>query len=181
MITESDVIKEVAGRLGNAGIQYMFTGSIATNFYAVPRMTRDIDIVVNLKADDALRIYSIFEKDFYIDKDMVLSAINEEGMFNVIHYESVFKIDFIIRKDNQYRLEEFERRRKVMFENVELYIAAPEDLILSKLYWAKESMSEMQINDVRNLLESVKDFNEAYLKKWAGYLGVGEIYQKVKQ
>lgn len=180
MIFESDIIKEIAKRLDHARIPYMFTGSIATNFYTVPRMTRDIDIVIELKGDDADKLYSLFEKDFYADKDMILEAIRKDGMLNIIHYQSVFKIDFIVRKNNPYRIEEFKRRKKITFEDAELYITSPEDLILSKLYWAKESMSELQLNDVKNLLKSVKGLDEDYLKQWAKYLGVGEIYRKVK-
>lgn len=181
MASESDIIKEVARLLDNAGVSYMFTGSIATNFYTVPRMTRDIDIVVELKETDVERIYNIFEKDFFIDKNMVLAAIRKDGMFNIIHYQSVFKIDFIIRKNNPYRIEEFKRRKKIFFEDMELYITAPEDLILSKLHWAKESMSELQLNDVKNLLKSVKGLDEQYIKQWANYLGIEEIYKKVKE
>jgi hypothetical protein len=112
---------------------------------------------------------------------MILEAIRKEGMFNIIHYQSVFKIDFIIRKNNPYRIEEFRKRKKIIFEDAELYITAPEDLILSKLYWAKESMSELQLNDVKNLLKSVKELDESYIEKWASYLGIKDIYKKVKQ
>jgi len=181
MISESDIIKEIAKRLDGAGILYMFTGSIATNFYAMPRMTRDIDIVIELKEADADKLYGLFNKDFYIDKDMILTAIKRERMFNIIHYHSVFKIDFIVRKDNPYRIEEFRRRKKIIFEDTELYIAAPEDLILSKLYWAKETMSELQLNDVRNLFKSVKDIDMNYIKQWVNYLGIDEIYRKARE
>ncbi len=58
-------------------------------------MTRDIDVVIELKETDVTKIYSAFEKDFYIDKDMILAAIKQDGMFNIIHYQSVFKVDFI--------------------------------------------------------------------------------------
>lgn len=179
MTSESDIIKGIAKRLEDAGISYMFTGSIAANFYTVPRMTRDI--VIELKEKDADKIYNLFDKDFYADKEIISEAIKKEGMFNIIHYQSVFKIDFIVRKNNPYRIEEFKRRKKITFEGAELYITSPEDLILSKLYWAKESMSELQLNDVKNLLKSVKGLDEGYLKQWANYLGVGEIYRNIKR
>ena len=181
MTSESDIIKEIVRRLDNAEIKYMFTGSVAANFYTVPRMTRDIDIVIELKQKNVDKIYNLFEKDFYVDEGMILEAIRKEGMFNIIHYQSVFKIDFIVRKNNPYRIEEFRRRKKITFEDAELYITAPEDLVLSKLYWAKESMSELQLNDVRNLLKSVKALDESYIEKWASCLGIKDIYKKVKQ
>lgn len=180
MISEADIIKDVARRLDSAEIRYMFTGSIAANFYTVPRMTRDIDIVIELVETDIDRVIRLFEKDYLIDKSIVTTAIKEKQMFNIIHYQSVVKIDFIVRKENPYRLEEFSRRKMITFEDTKLYITAPEDLILSKLYWAKENMSELQLSDVRNLLKSVDALDKDYLKKWANYLGVDDIYEKMK-
>lgn len=181
MISEADIIKEVAGMLESNGIAYMFTGSIAANFYTVPRMTRDIDIVIELKDTDVERVYKLFEKDFFIDRNSISNAIREKGMFNIVHYKSVFKIDFIVRKNDLYRIEEFKRKKQIIFEDAKLYLTAPEDLILSKLYWAKDSMSELQLNDVKNLLGSVKEINEDYLKRWADYLGISELYSKVRK
>jgi hypothetical protein len=157
MVSEIAIIKEVAKRLTDNGIAYMFTGPVAANFYAVPRMTQDVDIFVELDESGAERVYSVFQEDFYIDKNMLLEAIRRNGPFNVIHYESVFKIDFIIRKGDPYRLEEFGRRRKILFEGMTLYVVAPEDLVLSKLYWAKDTMSELQLNDVKNLFGAVTE------------------------
>jgi hypothetical protein len=178
---ELSIIRTVVTRLSKIGIPYMFTGSIATNFYATPRMTRDIDVIIELKEIDVDRLCNLFEKDFYVDRDMILSAVKKDSMFNIIHYESVFKVDFIIRKDNKYRLEEFKRRKRIMFEDMEIYVTAPEDLILSKLYWAKDSLSELQLGDVKNLLKGVKNLDEEYLKQWARYLNVEELYRKVNE
>lgn len=178
---ELNIIRTIVTRLSKAKIPYMFTGSIAANFYATPRMTRDVDVVIELKENDVDHICSLFEEDFYADRDMILSAIKRNGMFNMIHYESVFKVDFIIRKDDKYRREEFKRRKSIIFEGIKIYVAAPEDLILSKLYWAKNSLSELQLGDVKNLLKGVKNIDYVYLKQWAEYLGIAELYRKVKE
>ena len=159
----------------------MITGSIATNFYAVPRMTRDIDIVIEVKKEDTNRLSALFEKDFYIDRESVIEAVDQKGMFNMIHNESVFKIDFIVRKDSSYRKLEFERRRQVEVEGVGLWIVSPEDLILSKLVWAQDSRSEMQLGDVRNLLSMVKDIDISYLERWVRSLGIEKVYRKAKE
>src|SRR5918996_215155 len=84
-------------------------------------------------------------------------------MFNLIQNEYVVKIDFIVRKDSPYRLREFARRKRVVVDDRNLYLVAPEDLILSKLEWARDSRSEMQLSDVRNLLKSVRPLNRRYL------------------
>ena len=178
VISEADIIKDVARRLYGAEIRYMLTGSIAANFYTVPRMTRDIDIVIELEETAVDTVIRLFEKDYLIEKSLVAAAIRTKQMFNIIHFQSVIKIDFIVRKENPYRREEFSRRKQITFEDAKLYITAPEDLILSKLYWVKETMSELQLGDVRNLLKSVHGLDKDYLKKWANYLGVEDIYEK---
>lgn len=178
MIGELEVLKTVAEALDKAGISYMLTGSLATNYYSVPRMTRDIDIVIELRPNDVEKLHDLFKDAFYIDKNMIKDAISHEGMFNIIHNESVIKIDFIIRKDSEYRELEFERKKKVKIEETEMWITSAEDMILSKLSWAKDSHSEMQMKDVRNMINYVKDLDMEYIKVWLGKLGLQQIYNE---
>jgi hypothetical protein len=102
-------------------------------------------------------------------------------MFNLIHEEYIVKIDFVVRKDTPYRRREFSRRKQVTVDNQDLVVVSPEDLILSKLEWAKDSRSEVQLNDVRNLLKYVKGLNRSYLTRWAKVLGVESLYREVSK
>ena len=181
MSEELEVLEEVTRRLDRAMIAYMVTGSIAANFYTVPRMTRDIDIVVELSERDISRFISLFEKDYYLEPDTIREAVKTKGMFNLIHNEHVIKIDFVVRKNTPYRRREFFRRKKVSVDDQDLYLVTAEDLILSKLVWAKESRSELQLTDVRNLLRSVKGLNRRYLGRWAKQLGVASLYREVRR
>lgn len=180
MNQESAVLKEVCRQLERAAIPYMITGSMAANFYAVPRMTRDIDIVIEIQRKDVEKIVGLFKDNFYIDQESVSEAIDHQGMFNILHNASVIKIDFIIRKESDYRKLEFGRRRWAEFEGQRICLVSPEDLIISKLFWAKDSLSETQLGDVRNLLGMVKEVDLEYLKKWIQALGLQHIYDKVK-
>jgi hypothetical protein len=180
MSVELEVLKLVCHRLDQAGISYMLTGSFAANFYAIPRMTRDIDIVVELPKLDIDKFFEAFESDFYIDKETIDEAIRHQGMFNIIHNESVFKIDFIIRKDTSYRHAEFIRKQQIKLNNNLIWIVAPEDLIISKLWWAKDSMSDMQLNDVKNLLLTIKNLDKNYIDQWVQNLDLNSVYEKVK-
>ena len=165
MSEELEVLKEVARQLERAGIPYMITGSIAGNCYTVPRMTRDIDIVVELSERDIGRFVRLFENDYYLEPQTVREAVKSKRMFNLIHDEYVIKIDFVVRKDTPYRRREFSRRKRIAVDNQYLFVVAPEDLILSKLEWAKGSRSEVQLNDVRSLLRHVKGLNRRYLAR----------------
>jgi len=176
-----DLLKRVAQKLEKAGISYMMTGSMALAIYAVPRMTRDIDIIIEASSEDALRIVDLFKDDFYIDPDSVQNAIRHKGMFNIIHNESVIKVDFIVRKDGDFRIEEFSRKKNMNIEGVRVSFVTAEDLILSKLVWAKRTDSELQLRDVRQILNSVKDIDTTYLDKWAKELGVLDILSKANE
>lgn len=176
---ELEVLAIVTARLESAQMPYMVTGSMAANYYAVPRMTRDIDIVVELSPGDIDRLCDLFQGDFYVDRDTVRAAIGEQGVFNAIHVERVVKVDFIVRKDTEYRRAEFARRRRVSADGVEFFLAAPEDLIISKLEWGRDSHSEVQRADVRNLLASVADLDRDYIVRWVDRLGLGALYREV--
>lgn len=181
MNEELELIKEVATRLEQAGIGYMMTGSMAMAVYATPRMTRDIDIVIQVTHEDIEKIMRLFQNDFYIDETSVRQAVDNRGMFNIIHNESVIKIDFIIRKDEEYRTQEFSRRRQIEIEGASVWVVAPEDLILSKLVWARQSDSELQLGDVRLMLTEIIDIDDDYLEEWSEKLGVAELLGKARE
>src|SRR5260370_6778072 len=147
MQNELDIVRDVSQRLDGAGIAYMLTGSMAMNYYAQPRMTRDIDIVVALSLKDADTIIRVFTPDYYVSREAVSDSIARESLFNLIHQESIIKVDCIVRKGTPYRRAEFERRQRIAIENFNTWIASKEDLIVSKLYWARDSRSEQQLRD----------------------------------
>ena len=175
-LNELDVLREVCARLESVGIDYMLTGSLAMNYYAQPRMTRDIDLVVALAESDKLPLSRLFQAEYYIDPESVAEAVDSGSMFNLLHLESVVKVDMIVRKDSPYRIQEFERRQRVNIGDFQLWIVSKEDLILSKLVWASLSNSELQLNDVRNLLLTGVD--EDYLQRWVGELSVTSLLEK---
>lgn len=174
-----EILKKVCFKLEAAKIPYMLTGSFAANFYALPRMTRDIDIVIEILNTDLEKFLQVFKDEFYVDGEDILDAIEHQGMFNIIHNSTVFKVDFIIRKDTTYRTIEFQRRYRVQLGENEIWIVSPEDLIISKLFWAQDSLSQMQINDVKNLIKSLKNLDKVYMHKWIETLNLKSIYEKV--
>lgn len=181
MSEELEVLRTVAARLDQAGIAYMLTGSMALNYYAVPRMTRDIDLVVELEPGDAERLVRLFQSDFYVDLEAVRHGIVERGIFNLIHDAFVVKVDCVVRKETEYRREEFARRTRVGIEGQTVSIVTPEDLVISKLDWARHTRSEIQLGDVRSLLASVQGLDEAYLRRWTDRLGLAALYEEVRR
>ena len=176
MQNELDIVRDVSQRLEGAGIGYMLTGSMAMNYYAQPRMTRDIDMVVALMARDTDAIVRLFTPDYYVSREAVSSSIAHESMFNLIHQESIIKVECIVRKNSPYRRAEFERRQRIVIEDFSTWIASKEDLIISKLWWAKDSHSEQQLRDVKNLTATGCDRD--YILRWTNELGLLNLWQE---
>ena len=172
MATELDVLRIVSDRLSEYGVDFMLTGSFAMAFYETPRMTRDLDVVVALTEHNLDGLGAAFQADFYIDIIAAREAVVSERMFNLMHLESGIKVDFIVRKSTEFRQVEFARRRHVILDGIRTWIVSREDLILSKLVWAKESNSELQRRDVRQLLGGAIDID--YVRRWGARLGVVE-------
>ncbi len=178
MNEELELLKVVSSRLEKAGIEYMMTGSMAMALYSVPRMTRDIDIIIQVSSAHVSGVVSLFKEDFYIDEATVRQAVQDKAMFNIIHSESIIKVDFIVRKDEDYRVEEFSRKKSIVVDGMQIWVTSPEDLILSKIVWSKGSNSEMQLRDARYMLQVSREIDFEYLRKWAKVLGIEQLLSK---
>jgi len=173
---EIDIVRDISHRFEQAGIAYMLTGSMAMNYYAQPRMTRDIDVVIAIARKHVGRVVALFRPDYYVSEENIRESLAHESIFNLIHQESVIKVDCIIRKGSEYRRAEFERRQRISIRDFTTFIVSKEDLIVSKLFWAKDSHSEVQLGDVRNLLAT--GYDAAYLQHWTRELGLDNLLQE---
>lgn len=173
---QKSVLQDFTARLERIGVAYMLTGSMAMVNYAMMRMTADIDVVLEAEISDADKIIEEFEGDYYVPQNRVRDSISRKFMFNILHQEKLVKIDCVIRKDNDFQKQAFARRKKIKFaDNFDLWIISREDLILSKLNWAKDSKSEMQLRDVANILRNGYDVE--YVESWANRLGVKTLLE----
>ncbi|MCH7528837.1 MAG: nucleotidyl transferase AbiEii/AbiGii toxin family protein [Candidatus Marinimicrobia bacterium] len=180
MNEQLEFVKQIASRLDSAGIAYMLTGSMALAIYALPRMTRDIDLVIECRPEDSEELVKLFEADCYVDAESIRDAVVGRAMFNIIHKEWIIKADFIIRKNHRYRKVEFDRRRQIDIEGPPISVVAPEDLLLSKLQLSQDSGSELQRRDARSIVESVEGLDWSYLEIWAKDLGVWDLLEQLR-
>lgn len=182
MKEQFEILIDVITKLEQVNIAYMISGSTAMNYYVQPRMTRDIDIIIEINPTQVHTLKELFELDFYLDDEIIEQQIKINGFFNIIHYQTSVKIDFVVKKNFPFRQLEFERRQKIeISDNIFAWLVTPEDLILSKLVWAKESHSNFQLRDVYNLLSINKTIDRTYLETWAKELNVLELLLEVNQ
>ncbi len=165
-------------------IPYIVTGGIAVLVWGRPRFTADIDIVVELEKDRA----AVFRKALlslgkagYLDLDAMMEALALEGEFNFIHGESGVKVDFwILKKQDDFDIARFKRKKVKTIFGEKINFISPEDLILMKLKWHRESGSARQLEDVESILKiSGKKLDMKYLKKWASKFGVSGVLRSL--
>lgn len=171
---QNDLLFDFTSRLERLSIDYMLTGSMALAHYAVPRTTADIDIVIEIESTQAPLFEGEFGSDFYIPPTSFRSAIENRRMFNVLDQRTFLKIDCVVKKPDEFARTSFARRKRVVYaKSFEVWIISKEDLMISKLLWAKESRSEKQMNDIASLLRNSYDTH--YVKEWTNKFGVVDL------
>jgi hypothetical protein len=173
-VTGEALLRLVAVALRDAHVPFMVTGSLASAYHGAGRATMDLDLVIDpgLEQLDAF-VERVVASGAYVSREAAHQALAHRSMFNVVDVESGWKADFIVRKMRPFSEEEFRRRLSVDFLGVPLEIATLEDVILSKLEWAKLGGSARQLEDVRALLRlRAEELDEAYVRRWAAALGL---------
>ena len=167
------------------GIQYYLGGSIASSAFGIARTTLDADMIADLKPHQVRSLVERLELTYYIDEQMIVDAIKMGSSFNMIHLDTMFKIDVFLLKNDAYAKSAFQRRKKDTFEAesgaLEVYLASPEDILLHKLYWFKigGNVSERQWGDVLGILKVQADsLDNGYLRYWANDMGVTDLLDK---
>lgn len=175
---------QVTQTLEQMGIPYAIGGSLASSLHGVMRSTLDVDIVADMRLEHIPPLVAALSKEFYADDEMMRSAIEHHSSFNLIHYETAFKVDIFIRKTRAFDAMQLERRRtSVIATNPDqsVYVTSPEDTILAKLEWYRMGgeVSDRQWRDILGVLKTrAGDLDIEYLKKWANELRVTDLLQR---
>ena len=174
-------LQRVAQILEGSGVPYMLTGSLAAAYYATPRATQDIDVVIDTEEKGIERLVQGFlEAEFYVDRQAALAAWRTHGQFNAIDPDSGWKVDLIVRKDRSFSRTEFERREPADLLGIEVSLASLEDVVIAKREWAQMGNSELQRADIVRLLELSGDqLDRTYLEKWVSELGLQKEWTSI--
>jgi hypothetical protein len=179
----TEVLQRITTALDRSGIAYMLSGSFGSAFYGAPRSTQDIDFVI-VAAPAQLRVFvqSLSGDQCYADLDAALDACRRQSMFNVIDLATGWKIDLIMCKTRAFSQEEFRRRHTVILQGISLFVASPEDIILSKLEWSKLAQSNRHIEDVAGILRiRWESLDRSYLRKWIIELGLESEWNRARK
>ena len=144
-----------------------------------------VDMVSNSNRPHVKQLVKTLEQTYYISEKMILDAIDSRSSFNIIHLETMLKVDVFIMKDTPFQQECISRRKKDTIdedeESIELYLVSAEDIILHKIDWYCQlgQESERQWLDILGVIKVQQDqLDTEYLKKWSAELGFLELLKK---
>jgi hypothetical protein len=179
-VTFGELLALVIGLLERSGIPYMVTGSLASSYHGEPRATRDADIVIDPSREALDQLTAGLQGiGFYVDRDVAREALADRSQFNAIGTDAS-KVDFMIRRDRPFSVEEFRRRQQADLLGTPGFVATAEDVILAKLEWANATGSDRQLDDVAGILAIASELDLSYIDRWAATLGLEDALSAVR-
>ena len=170
-------------RLESVGAPYMVTGATAAIIYGQPRVTNDLDVVLSLSDAGRTALLATFSNtEFYVPPESVIRAEQarlHRGHFNLIHHESGYKADVYLMGSDPLHAWAMERRRRVRWsDDLALWVAPPEYVVLRKMEFFREGGSAKHPADIRAIRE-VTGVDEAALVPWIEQLGLQDIWRQL--
>ncbi len=170
--------------LERLSIPYLIGGSFASTAYGRVRTTQDVDIVASIETDHVEPFVKALDSAFYVDAAMIRNAISRRTNFNLIHLETMFKVDIFLPKNRSFDQQQLARRVKRVIDKEsarEVYFASPEDTILAKLEWYRlgGEESELQWHDITSILRQRADqLDIDYLKDSAKVMKIADLLER---
>ena len=179
---QTDLLRHLIRILERLDIPYMVVGSMASAAYGEPRMTQDIDVVVDLNRQHVRPLCDAFSsEDYYVSEQAAMDAARGRGQFNIIHPASGNKIDLMAVPAGAWGRSEMSRRqRTLILPDLEGYCARPEDVVLGKMEYFREGGSEKHLRDIAGILRVSGDaVDREYVVRWAGQMGLSDVWDDV--
>jgi hypothetical protein len=180
-MSEHELLEDCLRRLNACGIAYMITGSMASNFWGLPRTTHDLDFVIQISPQKVPTLANAFDGDFFVQESSIHAAFRPPYQFNFIDNRSNLKLDFWMTCDDAFDRSRFARRKQMTVANQPAWIATAEDTILHKLIWNEMSPSDRQLTDIAGIISvQGKALDQEYLQSWATLLGVAATWEDLR-
>lgn len=182
-----EVTLKVTGVLEWLGVPYLIGGSLASTLYGMVRTTQDSDIVAEMRLEHARAFVAALQDEFYIDEEMIVESIQRNSSFNIIHRETMFKVDVFVPRARPFLQSQLARAQKQTFAletEISAQFASPEDTILAKLEWYRVGgeVSERQWRDILGVLKTRGETLDLdYLQQWASELKVSDLLERALQ
>ena len=175
---------DVVAILDDLGLTYAIGGSVASSVFGEPRASADADLIVELSEPQLAALIGRLNSTYYVSEEAARDAIRRHSSFNVIHLESMYKVDLFVASNAQLDREQLRRRVRIALATdpeATAFVTAPENLILRKLDWFRQSgeTSDRQWRDVLGILKvQAGSLDTTYLEQHADASGLRALLER---
>ncbi len=180
-------LRPVVDEFDRLGIVYYIGGSVASSLYGEPRATLDIDLGAEIVESQVSGLVAVWNRDFYVSESAMREAVQRGRCFNLVHLTSTYKVDVFVRGTDPFNASVLSRRRPrgvaVGDENINVWFASPEDVILHKLVWFRKGgeTSDRQWRDIATVWKYQRaTADDNYIAEWAAKLNVLDLWERVR-
>jgi len=183
-MSQQKLLISVVEALDDLRIPYMLTGSYASSIHGQPRATHDIDLVVAMSSEEAARelVARFPEPEYYVSEEAAIHATRSVGMFNLIDTQSGDKVDFWVLSNSSCDRARLARRVSMQLLGRMVWVLSPEDVIIQKLDWARQSGgSAKQMEDARQVLAMQREsLDMNYIEEWVYLLDLASYWNELR-
>jgi hypothetical protein len=165
-------IRSVLGALVDIGIPHMLTGSLASNAYGLPRMSKDADVVVALQADQITELAKRVAPKLLLDEQMSFETTTLTSRWRLLDTRGGFEIELFQLSDDPFDQERFKRRVATVFLGIATFLPTAEDVVVQKLRWAVRADRPKDVDDALNVIRARKEsLDWMYISRWCANHG----------
>lgn len=168
--------------LNASGINYIVTGSFATNLYAVPRSTQDVDFVVDAKPEELQLLFSQLPKSICVDSQMRFDTITYAYRYDLVVEGLAFGIEIFLMTDDEHNKERFRRKRSGTVQGVKASIPTAEDIIVQKVRWSARGRRVKDVQDVKAIIDAQRNnLDWPYIESWCDKHGTRDLLEQLRE
>lgn len=177
--TFRETLAKLAAILDRLGIRFHLTGGVSTIAYGEPRMTQDVDLVVDplpLAAQLTQFLSAVEAAGFLVDAETTQRAVTDAGMFQLLDLAESLKVDLYPREMIPGELDRSVAAE--VFAGLTLQVVSRADAALSKLVWVSKG-SHKSRRDLRQILKRADAAERAFVERWAAEFGLTHLLDEV--
>ena len=181
-MTGTDSLLKLVAAFEVAGVPYMIVGSYSSNFYGIPRMTKDADLVVHLDAQGWRTLPALLPDGIELEEQLGFEMVTATQREWLRVIDSLFQIELFRLSDDAHDRMRFDRRiRQTIFPSVAVSLPTAEDVIIQKLRWSRGAKRPKDFADTVAVMQvQGKSLDWPYIEHWCAQHDTLEVLAEAK-
>lgn len=178
----TDSLLSLIASFHRADVPYMVVGSYSSNYYGIPRLTKDADVVVHLDPAKWSSLPAILPQEIELDAQMGFELVTSTRRELLRVKDSLFQIELFRLSEDPHDRSRFERRNRVeIFPGTHVFLPTAEDVIVQKLRWCVGAKRPKDYADAVAVMQvQGRSLDWPYIESWCREHGTLDVLAEAK-